>query len=265
MSNAPGRLTDRVTEFVQRLRDGTQRAETKESGRVPSIVKTGARDGTPAIVAGALLLWRAVRSTRHGSFKAVAQVALGIVVFCIGVRQRRLDTTRTSSEENAVGGVTTAERDRLDDNEQSEAAVSNPSGQHGFDEESEPTTSGENGTDRELGGDLPGELSDPAFTADAETQGRSQPSLNADVHDPRRGRGDDDVDLSETALGDDATEAADSSTERDRHSQTDEHGDVLGSEGERPDGEDDDDTNGEGNTADPDRKRNDEDGSERGK
>lgn len=272
VSNALGSRTEQVTKFVQQLLGEKQLAKTEEFERIPSMIKNHAGAGTPAIVAGALLFCRAVLSPRHGYLKALAEATLGIAVFYIGVRQRHLDASRISFKEQVVDRVT-------DDKEQLEAKTGNPGNQYDLDEKSDATTS-RNGNEQELGGNISGERSDPAFTADAETQGRSQPSLNADVHDPRRGRGEKDFDPSETALPDDSTESADSSTEQDWPAQTDESEEVLSSEEAQPDNDensmdedgpntpqtgDSDDTNSEENTAGQDMERTGEGRSEDGK
>lgn len=276
VSNSLRDQVDQTMKVTQRLLNEKQPAKTDEFRWILSTVKNYATNGTPAIIAGALLLYRAVRSARHGYLKAVAQAALGIAVLYNGIRQRRLDRSGMSFEEGLPDTGATDNRNRSDDTDRSVEETGDTSRRSNHGEESAPPTSSKNGDERELGGEISGEQTDPAFTADAETQGRSQPSLNADVHDPRRGREERDVDLSETAIPSDSTETAESGTEQGQSPQTNESGQDRDRADSQSDdeyeqsadtgseltenGASEDDDNGEANTADSDVNQNNENG-----
>lgn len=188
--------------------------------RTQSIVATGARDGTLATVAGTLLLWRAARSLRSNTHNTATLAATGISVLAIGLRQRRRGVT-PSSEESHTDDLTMDDWKRSAEDEDA-AKADGQDRQTEFDQKRGSPPTEENDAERGVGGDSSGERTDSAFTADAETQGQSQPSLSADVHDPRRDAGREELDLSETALADDTTDEADSSVEPDQSVQTDE-------------------------------------------
>lgn len=226
MSDLTGGRTDRAA-FDDQLAGEVPFAEAAGLERMKSIVATGARDGTLATMAGTLLLWRAVRSLRRGDRNVVPQAVTGIVALSVGLRQRRLDA---GSTEERVDALSMDEWDRLNggnvDEDENAAGSDESSSRDDVDRRSEstPNAEGESQVEHALGGDLPGERLDPEFSADAETQAQPQPSLSADIHDPRRDAGSAELDPSETALPDDTADAADSSSsaESDRSAETDE-------------------------------------------
>lgn len=132
------------------------------------------------------------------------------------------------------GDETEAELDDAGADEDDEGTVfdaTDPeSRRHERDREAEPAADELDEERRRAADASPGD----EFTADAETQGRTEPSVNADVHDPRRGEGDEPANLAESALGDDSGGAAEAPDEEEDPSRSDESEDERESRDDRP-------------------------------
>lgn len=181
------------------------------STRLRSTLENYARNGTIAVLAGAAVFVRGVRGSTRNEVRAGAQLALGAALLGVGLRQRRAGDGSSADEfgpserdsevgeaevetEKPVADDARVARERADVTHQDET---NPRGVTG-----EPDV--ETVTEADEG--------DVQFTTDG-AEPRSKPDLDDETAtDPRYNSGDEtddpvEIDLSEAAMADEASEA----------------------------------------------------------
>jgi hypothetical protein len=192
---------------TRELREDEDDGATGGTGakRAASTVASLNGNGRLSLLAGGVLLARAVRSFRKSRSNTRPLLAglAGAGLLAVGIRQRR------------SGGSETDETKQEDD----EAAA--PREQSGVLNQSETNPRGTSG---EPDVEVENRDGDVEFTEEQDIGPSHQPDLEdeAGVEDPRRDQGDEtEVDLSEAAMADEASEAVGPSTTQAQPAQTD--------------------------------------------
>lgn len=182
---------------------GTGETETSRGTRAISTLKRYGQNGSPAMLAGSVLLARAGRALLRGTGRAKTQALAGAALVGLAMRQRRSDRGRPG--EKRVSDDAHAARERSDVLHQDEE---NPRGTS-----SEPDV--ETVTEEDEGS--------IQFTEEGE-ETRRKPHLDeTDPKDPRYAddaSGDVEIDISESAMADEASEAAGPTPEQAEPAQT---------------------------------------------
>ena len=208
---------------------------TDITGRSLSMLKKGARDGSLALVLGGLLLWRGLRSIRHGRARGVIPAGIGAVAVRAGLRKRRsassdLETEMTLDIETDDFVPSTPGDDEDESvSDEAYAATHRPEGirtSEVADDEERPSSDSE-GSEESV---------EPS--ADFESSEQTVDDLDPRVDD------DDEADLSETARADEPGEATGPAPEQAQPARSiDAEADPISGEPD-PDATDEDDRNG---------------------
>ncbi|WP_436345749.1 hypothetical protein [Natronorubrum sp. FCH18a] len=185
---------------------------------VTSVVDNPQRVLLPLLGGGVLLL-SALRSLKRGQFRAIPAGAVGAGLLSYGLRNRRSTEATTFEPDTAEIEGGTEGKETSD--QASAAAERNDSGRT-----SQIDTSGDIHESAQLGDE--GETgSRIEFTDDAEQdEPRTKPEHVGDEEDPRRNTDDDndepvEIDVSDTAMAEEASEATGPDPEQAQPSQTD--------------------------------------------
>lgn len=187
--------------------DGTAHDSTDlrgRAGRAIQAARSRTRAGTLAIVGGGILLARAFRS--KGRLRTTVQGLAGLALIGVGLRRRLSPGGTFETEEGSPGhGLDEANLGTPTRTEHAREGVSNP---RDVDEEPE--------VDRRTGADE----GSVRFTDEGGDEPRSKPRVEGD-QDPRRDVGDEpEVDVSESAMADEPSEAAGPDPEQAEPTQT---------------------------------------------
>lgn len=171
-------------------------------GRAVSRVGGFGRNGTGATVAGGVLLARALRSMAGGGRRRTMQGLVGAALLGVGLRQRR--SGRSSGGEKTVSDDAHAARERNDVLSQDEENPRGVSGEADVETQTDPDE---------------GRVT---FTDEQDSEPQTKPHLEGgDAEDPRLDEeGQEEIDISEAAMADEASEAAGPTSQQAQPAQT---------------------------------------------
>ena len=186
---------------TRELREDEDEDEESPTGakRAAATIASVNENGLLSLLLGGALLAGGARSYAGsgGRGRAIAQGLAGAALVAFGLRQRRSDA---GTEDDDTSAEAAAHREQA---KVIEGDETNPRG-----------TSGEPEVERQT------DAGNVEFTEDQDLESERQPDLDEESTDPRTG-GDPEVDLSEAAMADEASEATGPSSTQSQPAQTD--------------------------------------------
>lgn len=182
--------------------------------RVKQAISTATRHdraGTAAMLAAGILIARAVRARSRNRRRAAGQLLVGAILFGVGVRQRR-SSGRTPASERTAGAADGGTKV----SDEAHAAREQPDVMH----QSEPNPRG-TAADAAVEAGTEADEGSIRFTEEPDADSQEAPRLDDAPEDPRYAdESGVEVDLSQTALADEASEATGPDPEQAQPTQT---------------------------------------------
>ncbi|WP_049922887.1 hypothetical protein [Halopiger djelfimassiliensis] len=210
-------MTDQHNHDRVPIDESLDELEERTPAEAVSPLSNGAKGGMLPLVGGGVLLLSALRSMLNGRLRSIPVGIAGAGLLRYGLRKRRSSDDESGAFEPSTEGI----EGGTDDKAASDEAVTATGRPDAVDIDE----TGDVPDDADLG-DEEGSGSRVEFVADDEPdvpeEPRSKPGLDADVEDPRRNADDEtDINLSDAAMAEEASEAAGPSPKQAQPTQTD--------------------------------------------
>lgn len=186
--------------------------ETDEPVETAIEIASGGPTGALSMAGGAVLLLWAVQSLARRQLRAIPKAIAGVGLLRVGLRKRRA-SERSTFEPDVL------DEESAKTSDEAHTAATRETPDPGEQPREDPASDAETADTEDEDGKI-------EFTHDEagdREEPRSKPDLDAEAEDPRRDEDDEEVeiDVSESALADEASEAAGPSPEQAQPSQTD--------------------------------------------